>query len=83
MRLKKVDNLEGLKYRDDLSLSANGMLARLLARSNEELSDIDIYSLSNDTRKDIALTFRELRKSKYIIYSSLEDIYYIYLEPQK
>ena len=67
----------------DLSVSAIGMLNSLLVRSNDELENIDLYSLSNDSRKDVVLAFRELRKKKYIIYSSLDDIYYIYISPQK
>lgn len=66
----------------DLSINAIGMLNSLLVSSNEELSNIDLYSLSNDSRKDVALAFRELRKKKYIIYSSLDDTYYIYVSPQ-
>lgn len=67
----------------DLSINAIDMLNSLLVRTNEEPSSIDLYSISNDSRKDIALAFRELRKKKYIIYSSLDDTYYIYVSPQK
>ena len=67
----------------DLSVSAIGMINSLLVRSNDELENIDLYSLGNDSRKDVALAFRELRKKKYIIYNALDDTYYIYVSPQK
>jgi len=82
MRLAKKEDFKKYKYQDNLTFSANGLLGALLVRSNEELSDFDLYSISNDTRKEIALQFKELRKQKYIIYSSLDDTYYVYNEPQ-
>ncbi len=83
MRLFKKENINNYVVSKDLSINAIGMINSLLARSNEELNNIDLYSISNDSRKDIALAFRELRKKKYIIYSSLDDTYYIYVSPQK
>ena len=83
MRLFKKETTNDYVLPKDLSVSAIGMLNTLLARSNEELANIDLYALSNDSRKDVVLAFRELRKKKYIIYSSLDDTYYIYVSPQK
>lgn len=83
MKLFKKETTNDYVLPKDLSVSAIGMLNTLLVKSNEELENIDLYSLSNDSRKDVVLAFRELRKKKYIIYSSLDDIYYIYISPQK
>ena len=83
MRLFKKDNIEEFIIPKDLSIGAIGMLNALLVRTNDELENTDLYSLSNDSRKDVALAFRELRKKKYIIYNSLDDTYYIYVSPQK
>ncbi len=83
MKLFKKENTNDYVLPKDLSVNAIGMLNTLLVKSNEELANIDLYSLSNDSRKDVALAFRELRKKKYIIYSSLDDTYYIYVSPQK
>lgn len=83
MRLFKKEITNDYVLPKDLSINAIGMLNTLLVKSNDELANIDLYSLSNDSRKDVVLAFRELRKKKYIIYSSLDDIYYIYISPQK
>ena len=83
MGLFKKESTNEYVIPKDLSVSAIGMLNSLLVRSNDELENIDLYSLSNDSRKDVALAFRELRKKKYIIYNSLDDTYYIYVSPQK
>ena len=83
MRLLKKQTTNSYVIPKNLSVSAIGMLNSLLVRSNHELANIDLYSLSNDSRKDVVLAFRELRKKKYIIYSSLDDTYYIYVSPQK
>ena len=83
MRLFKKDNIEEFLIPKDLSIGATGMLNSLLVRTNDELENTDLYSLSNDSRKDVALAFRELRKKKYIIYNSLDDTYYVYVSPQK
>ena len=83
MKLLKKQTTNEYVIPKDLSVSAIGMLNTLLVKSNEELANIDLYSLSNDSKKDVVLAFRELRKKKYIIYSSLDDIYYIYISPQK
>lgn len=83
MRLFKKDNIEEFIIPKDLSIGATGMLNSLLVRTNDELENTDLYSLSNDSIKDVALAFRELRKKKYIIYNSLDDTYYIYVSPQK
>ena len=83
MRLFKKDNIDDYIIPKDLSIGATGMLNSLLVLTNEELENTDLYSLSNDNRKDVALVFRELRKKKYIIYSSLDDTYYIYVSSQK
>ncbi len=83
MRLFKKDNIEEFLIPKDLSIGATGMLNSLLVRTNDELENTDLYSLSNDSRKDVALAFRELRKKKYIIYNAIDDTYYIYVSPQK
>ena len=83
MGLFKKESTNEYVIPKDLSVSAIGMLNSLLVRSNDELENIDLYSLSNDSRKDVALAFRELRKKKYISYNSLDDTYYIYVSPQK
>lgn len=83
MRLFKKDNINDYVIPKDLSIGSTGMLNSLLVRTNEELENTDLYSLSNDSRKDVALAFRELRKKKYIIYNSLDDTYYVYVSPQK
>lgn len=83
MRLFKKDNINDYIIPKDLSIGATSMLNSLLVRTNEELENTDLYSLSNDSRKDVALAFKELRKKKYIIYNSLDDTYYIYVSPQK
>ena len=83
MRLFKKDNIEEFLIPKDLSIGATGMLNSLLVRTNDELENTDLYSLSNDSRKDVALAFRELRKKKYIIYNSLDDTYYVFVSPQK
>ena len=59
------------------------MLNSLLVRTNDEPENTDLYSIINDGRKNVALTFRELRKKKYIIYNSLDDTYYIYVSSQQ
>lgn len=83
MRLFKKDNINDYIIPKDLSIGATGMLNSLLVRTNDELEYTDLYSLSNDSRKDVALAFRELRKKKYIIYNSLDDTYYVFVSPQK
>ena len=83
MRLFKKDNIEEFIIPKDLSIGATDMLNSLLVRTNDELENTDLYSLSNDSRKDVALAFRELRKKKYIIYNALDDTYYIYVSPHK
>lgn len=83
MRLFKKDNINDYVIPKDLSIGATGMLNSLLVRTNDELKNADLYSLSNDSKKDVALAFRELRKKKYIIYNSLDDTYYVYVSPQK
>lgn len=62
MRLFKKETTNDYIIPKDLSVSATGMLNSLLVRSNDELSNIDLYSLSNDSRKDVALAFRELKR---------------------
>lgn len=83
MRLFKKHNIDNRIIPKYLSIWATGMLNSLLVRTNDELENTDLYSLSNDSRKDVALAFRELRKKKYIIYNSLDDTYYVYVSPQK
>ena len=83
MRLFKKDNINDYIIPKDLSIGATGMLNSLLVWTNDELENTDLYSLSNDSRKDVALAFRELRKKKYIIYNSLDDTYYVFVSPQK
>ena len=67
MRLFKKDNINDYIIPKDLSIGATGMLNSLLVRTNDELESTDLYSLSNDSRKDVALAFRELRKKKNIL----------------
>ena len=67
MKLFKKETTNDYVLPKDLSVSAIGMLNSLLVKSNEELANIDLYSLSNDSRKDVVLAFIELRKKKYII----------------
>ena len=83
MRLFKKDNIDDYIIPKDLSIGATSMLNSLLVKTNDELENTDLYSLSSDSRKDVALAFRELRKKKYIIYNALDDTYYIYVSPQK
>ena len=83
MRLFKKDNIDDYIIPKNLSIGATSMLNSLLVRTNDELENTDLYSLSSDSRKDVALAFRELRKKKYIIYNALDDTYYIYVSPQK
>ena len=83
MKIFKKDNINDYIIPKDLSIGATGMINSLLVRTNDELENTDLYSLSNDSRKDVALAFRELRKKKYIIYNSLDDTYYVYVSPQK
>lgn len=83
MRLFKKDNVNDYIIPKDLSIGATSMLNSLLVRTNEELENVDLYSITNVSRKDVALAFRELRKKKYIIYNALDDTYYIYVSPQK
>lgn len=83
MRLFKKDNIDNYIIPKELSIGATSMLNSLLVRTNDELKNTDLYSISNDSRKDVALAFRELRKKKYIIYNALDDTYYIYVSPQK
>ena len=83
MRLFKKNNIEEFLIPKDLSIGATGMLNSLLVRTNDELGNTDLYSIINDSRKNVALAFRELRKKKYIIYNTLDYTYYIYVSPQK
>ena len=83
MKLFKKENIDDYIIPKDLSIGATSMLNSLLVRTNDELEKVDLYSITNDSRKDVALAFRELRKKKYIIYNSLDDTYYIYVTPQK
>lgn len=82
MKLLKKDTINYYVVTKDLSTRAIGMLNTLLVRTNKELENINLYSISNDTRKDVALAFRELRRKKYITYSSIDDTYYLYSSPQ-
>jgi hypothetical protein len=67
MRLFKKESTNNYVIPKDLLVSAIGMLNSLLVRSNDELENIDLYSLSNDSRKDVALAFRELKKEIYYL----------------
>ena len=60
MRLFNNDHIDTYIIPKDLSIGATGMLNSLLVRTNDELENTDLYSLSNDSRKDVALAFREL-----------------------
>lgn len=53
MRLFKKDNIAEFIIPKDLSIGATGMLNSLLVRTNDELENTDLYSLSNDSRKDV------------------------------
>ena len=55
MKLLKKQTTNEYVIPKDLSVSSIGMLNSLLVRSNDELENIDLYSLSNDSRKDVAL----------------------------
>ena len=68
MRLFKKESTNDYVIPKDLSVSAIGMLNSLLVRSNDELENIDLYSLSNDSRKDVALAFREFLKFLRFVY---------------
>ncbi len=67
MKLIKKEEANEYVIPKNLSISAVGMLNSLLVRSNDELENIYLYSLSNDSRKDTALAFRELRKKIYYL----------------
>lgn len=82
MRLCKKDNIDNYVYSKDLSLDAIGLLNSLLIRSNDELEDINLYSISDDKVINIVKTFRELKHKKYIIYNESDETYYIYATPQ-
>ena len=82
MKLVKKQTTDNYLLPKDLSLNASGLLNLLLVRTNEQLENIDLYSISEKNRKDTALAFRELRKKKYILYSSLDDVYYVYISSQ-
>ena len=58
MKLFKKYNIDNYIIPKYLSIWATGMLNSLLVRTNYELENTDIYSLSNDSRKDVALAFR-------------------------
>lgn len=58
MRLFKKDNIDNYIIPKDLSIGATSMLNSLLVRTNDELENTDLYSISNDSRKDVALAFR-------------------------
>ena len=47
MRLFKKDNIDNYIIPKDLSIGANAMLNSLLVRTNDELENTDLYSLSN------------------------------------
>ena len=49
MKLFKKDNIENYIIPKDLSIGATGMLNSLLVRTNDELENTDLYSLSNDS----------------------------------
>lgn len=53
MRLFKKDNIAEFIIPKNLSIGATGMLNSLLVRTNDELENTDLYSLSNDSRKDV------------------------------
>ena len=48
MRLFKKDNINDYIIPKDLSIGATGMLNSLLIRTNDELENTNLYSLSND-----------------------------------
>ena len=52
MKLLKKQTTNEYVIPKDLSVSAIGMLNSLLVKSNDELENVDLYSLSNDSRKD-------------------------------
>lgn len=53
MRLFKKDNIDDYIIPKDLSIGATSMLNSLLVRTNDELENTDLYSISNDSRKDV------------------------------
>ena len=62
MRLFKKDNIDNYIIPKDLSIWATDMLNSLLVRTNDELENTKLYYLNDDSRKDVALAFRELRR---------------------
>lgn len=83
MKLIKIRNASNTIVSDNLSINAIELLKLLFDKTDKELENFNLYSFKNISRKDIALSFKELRKKKYIIYSSLNDFYQIYQEPHK
>lgn len=61
MRLFKNNNMDDYIIPKDLSIGATGMLNSLLVRTNDELENTDLYSLSNDNKKDV-YTFEKFQK---------------------
>lgn len=61
MRLFKKDNIEEFIIPKDLSIGATSMLNSLFVRTNDELENTDLYSITNDSRKDV-YTFEEFQK---------------------
>lgn len=82
MKLCQKDNITDYVYSKDLSLSAIGLLNSLLCRSNDELEDINLYSISNNSPVNVIKAFRELKNNKYVIYNSDNEVYEFYAKPQ-
>lgn len=81
-RFKKDTTITDFVYSKDLSFDEIGMLNSLLIKSDEELSNCNLYSISNDSKRDIIVTFNSLKHKRYIIYNELDETYYIYATPQ-
>lgn len=82
-RFKKNTTITDFVYSRDLSLDEIGMFNSLLIKSDEELSNCNLYSISNDSKRDIIVTFNRLKHKKYIVYNELDETYYVYATPQE
>lgn len=82
MKLYKKDRTVASVCPKELSMAEIGMLNSLLNYSNEELNNFNLYSISNDSRKDTILTFNKLKSKKYIVFNKDDETYYIYSSSQ-
>ena len=80
---KKDTTITDFVYSKDLSFDEIGMLNSLLSKSDDELNNYNLYSISNDSKRDIIITFNSLKHKRYIVYNELDETYYIYATPQE